>query len=315
MNVNHNMTVIFIYHELPHYGAGTALMNLEAYHRAKGIPTALQYLYDIKDLSFLNKYTDPVVVCNTILSYPVVNLLSATNIPTYWYIHEWIDDKFTWTTQFKPEIFNTNITPIFVCKKSFENYKEKIPQLNKHLIMYNGCSKDILQVKSNEFHVPRNNCFTVAIIGTIEHRKNQQAFVDNVLSKLDNVHLLLVGRFGIMLNARNCNITPTYHVDNALPYIMSADIIVSYSINEVLPMHIIESFYCKKPVISTNVGGISEMIEDGVNGFLIDVNDATTCISRINQLRDASLREKIGEAAYNTFLTKFESESTCKLLH
>ena len=307
------MTVIFIYHELPHYGAGGALINLETYHRSKGIRTALLYLYDIKDLSFLNEYDDPVVVCNTIVSYPLVEALSRTNVPTYWYIHEWIDETQNWLRFFNPDIFKTKITPIFVCNKSFENYKQRISHLNKYMIIYNGIPKDVLKTKASQFKVIRPEVLTIAIIGSIEDRKNQQAFVDNVYSKLGPVHLILVGRIikQIMIDS---NIKITNHVDNPIPYIMASDIIVCYSLNEVLPLHIIESFYCKKPVISTNVGGISEMIEDGVNGYLIGVNDATTCISRINELRDASLREKIGEAAHNTFLTKFDAEMTYKLL-
>jgi glycosyltransferase involved in cell wall biosynthesis len=308
------MTVIFIYHEHQNYGAGAALNNLESYHRKQGIPTALLYLYDIKDLSFLNRYKDPVVVCNTIISYPLVQALSTTNVPTYWYIHEWIDETHNWLNFFNPNIFNTKIMPIFVCNKSFENYKQRIPQLNKHMIIYNSISKDLLKTKAFQFKVPRPDVLTIAIIGSIEERKNQQAFIDNVYSKLGQVHLILVGRI-IKQIRTNANIQMTNHVDNAIPYIMAADIIVSYSLNEVLPMHIIESFYCKKPVISTNVGGVSEMIEDGVNGFLIDINDAPACISRINDLKDATLREKIGEAAHNTFLTKFEAGVTCKLLN
>jgi glycosyltransferase involved in cell wall biosynthesis len=308
------MTVIFIYHELPHYGAGVALTNLEAYHRSHGIQTALLYLYGIKDLSFLNRYKDPVVVCNTILSYPIVQALSKTNVPTYWYIHEWIDETHNWLNHFNPNIFHTKIKPIFVCNKSFENYKQRLPHLNNPIIMYNGVSKDVLHVKSQQFKVPRQQCLTIAIISSIAERKNQQAFIDNVYSKLvQPVHLILVGRILMKLNIEHKNITMVGHVDNAIPYIMAADIIVSYSLNEVLPMHIIESFYCKKPVIATNVGGISEMI-DGTNGFLIEPNDSIACISRINELRDAGTREKIGDNAHNTFLTKFESSVTFKLL-
>lgn len=309
------MTVIFIYHEHQNYGAGAALHVLEKYHRSQGIATALIYLYDITDLSFLNRYKDPVVVCNTIISYPLVEALAKTNVPTYWYIHEWIDETQNWLRFFNPDIFNTKMTPIFVCKKSFENYKERIPHLNKHMIMYNGIPKDSLDTKAHQFKVPRQQCFTIAMIGSVEDRKNQQAFVDNVYSKLENVHLVLVGRVIKRPNIYSYkNITMTNHVENAIPYIMAADLIVSYSLNEVLPLHIIESFYCKKPVIATNVGGISEMIEDGVNGFLIDVNDASACISRINELRDADLRERIGARAHETYLTKFESSVTCKLL-
>jgi hypothetical protein len=49
------MTVIFVYHEPQNYGASAALLNLEQFHREKGISTALLYLYDIKDLYFLQK--------------------------------------------------------------------------------------------------------------------------------------------------------------------------------------------------------------------------------------------------------------------
>jgi glycosyltransferase involved in cell wall biosynthesis len=180
--------------------------------------------------------------------------------------------------------------------------------------MYNGISQHILLEKVNEFKVNRPENIVIAIIGSVEERKNQQAFIDNVFSHINpQVTLLLVGRVLKPLYISShlkSRINIIDHVHNALPYIMSSDIIVSYSSNEVMPMHIIESFYCKKPVISTNVGGISEMIEDGFNGYLI--NDATTCIQRINELLQKEKREQMGEAAYQIFFSKFEN--TFKLL-
>lgn len=312
------MTVIFIYHEIQIYGAGAALSNLELYHKKHGIPTAMLFLYDIRDLSFINKYTNPVVVCNTILSYPIVDALSKLNIPTYWYIHEWIDSSHNWLQHFNHNIFHSNIKPIFVCHKSYENYKQHIPYIKNHMIMYNGISQDTLYNKVNEYIILKKE-ITIAMIGSIEDRKNQQLFIDNVFYKLKQpIRLILVGRM-----LKQIQINPEYkesiliigHVSNALPYIESADIIVSYSLNEVLPMHIIESFYCKKPVISTNVGGISEMIESDVNGYLIQPNDSEMCLKYLNQLiENKDLREKIGERAYETFLTKFEENVTFKLL-
>ena len=308
------MTVIFIYHEKQNYGAGQALIQLEQYHKKNNIPTVMLYLYEIHNLSFLNQYTNPVVVCNTIASYPLVEALSKTNVTTYWYIHEWIDDTYNWLRHFNPVVFHSNIKPIFVCNASFENFKNKIPYIKNHMIMYNSISQHLLQEKVNEFKVNRPDNIVIAMIGSVEERKNQQAFIDNVFSHINPpVTLLLVGRvlkplyISTQLKSR---ITIIDHVHNALPYIMSSDIIVSYSLNEVMPMHIIESFYCKKPVISTNVGGISEMIEDGINGYL--VNDASTCIQRINELFQKERREQMSEAAYQTFLSKFEN--TFKLL-
>jgi glycosyltransferase involved in cell wall biosynthesis len=248
-----------------------------------------------------------------------VQALSNTGIPTYWYIHEWIDHAHNWIQFFNPDIFNTNIKPIFVCNNSYENYKSKIPNIKNQIIMYNSISKDTLHTKASQFKVPKHQHFTIAIIGSVEDRKNQQAFINNVFYKLDQlelpIHLLIVGRIMKPLTLSNKeNITIVNHVDNAIPYIMSADIIISYSLNESMPMHIIESFYCKKPVISTNVGGISEMIDDGVNGHLIEPNDALSCITKIKELYSKKRRDEIGDNAYNTYITKFQTSVTCKIL-
>ena len=48
------------------------------------------------------------------------------------------------------------------------------------------------------------------------------------------------------------------------------DIIVVPSIREPLGNTIIEAGYCKKPVIASNVDGIPEIINHGINGILID---------------------------------------------
>ena len=312
------MTVIFVYHEKQNYGAGNALLSLEQFHKKHNIQTAMIYLYDIQNLSFLNNYPNPVVVCNTIASYPLVEALSKTNVPTYWYIHEWIDSTYNWLQHFNPNVFHSTIRPIFVCKASFENYKQRIPYIKNEMIMYNGIDQNTLHEKVNDYKVGRPDHLVIAMIGSVEDRKNQQSFIDNVFCYLKQpVTLLLVGRIMKPLNIKQSlkqNITVIDHVHNALPYIMTADIIVSYSLNEVLPMHIIESFYCKKSVIATNVGGVKEMIEDGVNGFIIESNDSTMCINRINMLFDKDKRDQMGERAYDTFITKFESSVTFKLL-
>jgi glycosyltransferase involved in cell wall biosynthesis len=305
---------IFVYHEKVHYGAGQALLQLEKYHKTNNISTTMLYLYNIHNISIFNEYQNPVVICNTIASYPLVEALSKTNVTTYWYIHEWIDDTYNWLRNFNPAIFDSNVKPIFVCNASYENFKKRIPSIKNHTIMYNSISQQVLQEKVYEFKVNRPDNIVIAMIGSVEYRKNQQVFIDNVFSKITQpVTLLLVGRVlkPLYINAQlKSRITVIDHVHNALPYIMSSDIIVCYSSNEVMPMHIIESFYCKKPVISTNVGGISEMIEDGVNGYLI--TNAPTCIERINELLQKERREQMGEKAYETYCNKFEN--TFKLL-
>lgn len=58
------------------------------------------------------------------------------------------------------------------------------------------------------------------------------------------------------------------YTPNASNFIPQFDALLITSQSEGIPQVIFESFYHKKPVISTSVGGIPEIIEDGINGLL-----------------------------------------------
>jgi glycosyltransferase involved in cell wall biosynthesis len=58
-------------------------------------------------------------------------------------------------------------------------------------------------------------------------------------------------------------------VSNPMDYIAKADVLVLPSIIEGLPGVILEAMYCKVPVVAYNVGGISEVVDNSVTGFLV----------------------------------------------
>jgi len=79
-------------------------------------------------------------------------------------------------------------------------------------------------------------------------------------------------------------------------YYKHADIFVLPSYNEGLPMSILEAGSFGLPVISTPVGGIPEVIEDGVNGYLIEPGDIEALKDRLLLLANGpELREKMGK--------------------
>jgi glycosyltransferase involved in cell wall biosynthesis len=57
-----------------------------------------------------------------------------------------------------------------------------------------------------------------------------------------------------------------------LQEISKSQYLMMTSVTEGLPNVIIEAFSVGTPVISTNVGGVSEIVTDKVNGFLIGFN-------------------------------------------
>jgi len=69
----------------------------------------------------------------------------------------------------------------------------------------------------------------------------------------------------------------------------------------------------EKPVIGTNVGGIYEMMEDKVTGFLIKENDPKDLIEKLTILfDDEKLREKMGINGKQFVIKKFNWDIIAK---
>lgn len=79
-----------------------------------------------------------------------------------------------------------------------------------------------------------------------------------------------------------------------------ADAYVLPSYNEGLPISILEAMSYGLPIISTKVGGIPEILKDGVNGFIMEPGDKAALKSAIDALlNDPDLRKRMGTASSN----------------
>lgn len=89
-----------------------------------------------------------------------------------------------------------------------------------------------------------------------------------------------------------------------IPEVMNGlDIVTLTSLNEGTPLSIIEAQFFKKPVITTNAGGVKDSMKDGITGFLIRQNDITTFCEKLRLLIDnKELRSTMGKAG-NKFAT------------
>ncbi len=93
---------------------------------------------------------------------------------------------------------------------------------------------------------------------------------------------------------------------NTLSYIKNADLLVLPSNNEPFGRVLLEAMNIGTPVIGTKSGGIPEIIEDGINGLLVDYGDIEALkISIIKILKNNSLREEIIQGGYETINSKF----------
>jgi len=86
---------------------------------------------------------------------------------------------------------------------------------------------------------------------------------------------------------------------NPYPYIKASDYFILPTQSESYPLVIGEVMCMHKPIISTNVGGISEMIDDGVDGILIKYNEEEMYQSMKRFLTDSAFVQQIVDGTKN----------------
>ena len=90
----------------------------------------------------------------------------------------------------------------------------------------------------------------------------------------------------------------------AMKKLKESQILIIPSRMESIPQVIKEAFYLKIPVIAFNVGGISELISDHVNGILVEPENEEKLLHEINNLlEDHELSQKLGQSGFE-FVTK-----------
>jgi N-acetyl-alpha-D-glucosaminyl L-malate synthase BshA len=89
----------------------------------------------------------------------------------------------------------------------------------------------------------------------------------------------------------------------------SADLFLLPSSQESFGLAALEAMACEVPVVASNVGGLPEIIEDGVTGFVCQTDAIDNMADRgVALLTDAALRESITNAAVRLVRTRYCTE-------
>lgn len=87
---------------------------------------------------------------------------------------------------------------------------------------------------------------------------------------------------------------------------LKSEIFIQPTLNDVLPLVIIEAMQFKLPVISTNEGGIPDLVIDNYNGFIVDKNNPRMLAERLEVLiSNKQLREELGNNGEKLFFEKY----------
>jgi len=101
------------------------------------------------------------------------------------------------------------------------------------------------------------------------------------------------------LNIQLCGELP-----NSREALQNSDIFIYYSHHDNFPIAILEAMACGLPVVTNNVGAVTEMIEDKKDGFVANDDDSySQCL--LNLISSPTLRARIGNESRKTIETKF----------
>ena len=156
--------------------------------------------------------------------------------------------------------------------------------------------------------------YVVSYIAEISKRKNQLNLIHE-LNKIDlekeKIKVLLVGDSIIK------NFHDRIHSDNIVyidfkktvgDYINISDLIISSSLQEGLPLCILEAMYFNKPIIALNIRGNNDLIVDGKNGYL--VNDVRLLVDKIIEYKNGKklkIKNDISKYYLNSVMTDIKT--------
>jgi len=96
------------------------------------------------------------------------------------------------------------------------------------------------------------------------------------------------------------------HTEDVRPYLADSAAVVLPSYREGIPRTLLEAAAMAKPIVTTDVPGCREVVEDGVNGFLVPPKNVERLVQTILELADDhGMRNKMGLAGREKVLQSF----------
>jgi len=160
----------------------------------------------------------------------------------------------------------------------------------------------------------------VGVLGRLVPIKDNETLLAAV-ARLPGVHLAVVGdgelRGALSSTAARLGIAGRVHFTGWWPDVAAAmsdvDVVALTSRNEGTPVSLIEASASARPVVATRVGGVADVVKDGVTGFLAHPGDADEVAGLLRRLLDdPDARRRLGEAGRQEVRHRFSQERLLK---
>jgi glycosyltransferase involved in cell wall biosynthesis len=195
-------------------------------------------------------------------------------------------------------------------------------------VIHNGIDLDRFDQHGgspSEEAVPKSHGLRIAVVANLRPEKGHLVFLDAAqrLRKSNPLARFLIVGDGVMRESietrvKELGLTEQVQLTGAvkdIPALLrSVDIAVLPSLkNEGFPNAVMEAMAASVPVVATDTGGTSELVIDGLTGFVVQPGNAAALGDRIGRFcDDAEVRRKMGEAGRRRIVDHFTIDRMTK---
>lgn len=272
---------------------------------------------DDDNLTYNNKF-DILISYSCIITANYISRVSG-NIKKYAFIHgDFNKIHKSYTKSYLLDVYSSMDKIIAVSdfvKETIQNYMGDF-FYNKILVIYNPIDKEkILKLSKMNFN---KNQFTLLTIGRLSDDKGIKEIIEVHKRLIDNNiynELIILGEGEERENyekliddfkvSKTCELKG--YVKNPYIYIYNCDLFVLFSKSEGLPLVIMEAMVLRKPIIASNVGGCTELLEENL-GKLIENNKEELYENVKDMIENKSNREQYERILSGIKCFKFEKK-------
>jgi len=277
--------------------------------------------YHIHVILYLIQNSPQVVYCNDVRSVFMFGIpAKLLRIPVIWYVR--IDTPINKVDRMGVRIADHILTISDGVRSRFTD-SELSKYSDKFKTLYTGVDLD--QYSPTEDADSTEESVTFIQVASIQPRKGQLDLIHAIkglLQSNNNIQLQFAGNIvqsemeykrKIDKVVKEAEIEDQVEflgwIDDVAGVLHNADVFVLPSYNEGFPRSILEAFAAGLPVIATDAGGTSEIVDNGQNGFLIPIEDRSELEEKIRILAtDTNLRKEMGTNGRKTVEQDFSIE-------
>ncbi|MFT5579828.1 MAG: glycosyltransferase involved in cell wall biosynthesis [Paraglaciecola psychrophila] len=174
----------------------------------------------------------------------------------------------------------------------------------------------------------KNDCFVILYTGRFAPVKGvnylAQALVQ-LNQQTDNFICIMCGNIDgdresatVKAILHSGNATHRYRLEGFVPnsqlkiYLAACDVLVLPSLQEATSISGLEAMAASRPIVGTRIGGITELIDDGVQGILVAPKDPDDLCRGLQQAMASDALEVMGENAHLRVQQRFTWQKTAR---